>query len=232
VFQRRLDQAVPSSAENKQIRRRIMDTNQTESTIDRIISLEWQMFDKVQNISGRAACQDDKTTFDIMRRSQFEAWSDSLCESWLGDLLAAMEDGRNLMTEKYAYMMEYTAPDEFQSIKGRIPELSADKVLLIRKIVDRHLTAWEETVALYPGFIASGRGPSSSFDEKGSVSIETYLSGELATYSMNTLILYDAYLDELAGLGKNIAEMTYQLQGEKYGFETVADFDSVLKPNL
>jgi len=199
-----------------------------ENTIDRIIDIEWQMFDKVQGSSGRASCQDDKTTFDIMRRSQFESWSEPLRESWLGDLLAALEGGRNLMTEKYAYMMRYTVPYEFESIRDRIPVLSEDKEALIRRIVDKHLEAWRETVALYPGFAAAGREMSSSADGEHSVSIETYLTGELSTYSMNTLSLYEAYLDELAHEGKNIAEMEYQHQGEKYGFDHIADFASCL----
>ena len=31
--------------------------------IDEIIQLEWEQFDKVQNVGGRANCQDDFKTF-------------------------------------------------------------------------------------------------------------------------------------------------------------------------
>lgn len=37
-----------------------------------IVEKEWLMFQQVQGVNGRAACQDDWTTFLIMRLSQFE----------------------------------------------------------------------------------------------------------------------------------------------------------------
>ena len=40
-----------------------------DGLINRIIELEWDMFDKVTNTGGRAACQDDEWTFYVMRFS-------------------------------------------------------------------------------------------------------------------------------------------------------------------
>ena len=37
--------------------------------IEEIIKIEWQMLQTVDNIGGRASCQDDDETFYIMRRS-------------------------------------------------------------------------------------------------------------------------------------------------------------------
>ena len=34
-----------------------------DGLINRIIELEWDMFDKVTNTGGRAACRDDEWTF-------------------------------------------------------------------------------------------------------------------------------------------------------------------------
>ena len=45
-----------------------------EEWIDQIVALEWKQFQAVQNEGGRAACQDDWETFQIMRKSQFMAW--------------------------------------------------------------------------------------------------------------------------------------------------------------
>ena len=39
-----------------------------------IVEKEWLMFQQVQGVNGRAACQDDWSTFLIMRLSQFEGW--------------------------------------------------------------------------------------------------------------------------------------------------------------
>ena len=40
-----------------------------DELIMQIIKLEWSMFTSAQNNGGRASCQDDWPTFEIMRRS-------------------------------------------------------------------------------------------------------------------------------------------------------------------
>ena len=46
--------------------------------IAEIMEIEWDMFQHVQNIGGRASCQDDWETFEIMRLSQYENWTDEM----------------------------------------------------------------------------------------------------------------------------------------------------------
>ena len=48
------------------------------SVIEKIIELEWNQFQAVHNEGGRASCQDDRETFDIMRGSQFADWPQNL----------------------------------------------------------------------------------------------------------------------------------------------------------
>ena len=48
-----------------------------KAKIEEIIKIEWQMFQNVDNLGGRADCQDDFETFYIMRRSQYDNWSES-----------------------------------------------------------------------------------------------------------------------------------------------------------
>ena len=74
--------------------------------LEAIIQLEWNMFQKVRNTGGRAGCQDDWETFYIMRKSQFTSWKKELLLSYERDLLDGESAGRNLVMEKYAYMME------------------------------------------------------------------------------------------------------------------------------
>ena len=64
-----------------------------------IVSAEWTMFDKVHNCGGRACCQDDWGTFEIMRGSQMEAWPEDLLNSYLKDLREAAAEERNLLCE-------------------------------------------------------------------------------------------------------------------------------------
>ena len=95
-----------------------------------IVEKEWLMFQQVQGVNGRAACQDDWTTFLIMRLSQFEGWDTDVLESYFEDIVQAEAQERNLIMEKYAYMMEETDPVYFLSIKELLPEISEEKQLM------------------------------------------------------------------------------------------------------
>lgn len=74
------------------------------------------MFSHVSNVGGPASCQMRPDTFKIMRKSQAATWSDELLASYLEDLKAATREGRNIMTEKYARMMESTFPEEYRKL--------------------------------------------------------------------------------------------------------------------
>ena len=73
-----------------------------------IINIEWDMFSNVHNTGGKASCQNDKDDFVIMRKSQFSIWGDDTLASYLADLVKAQQDRRNLMSEKYGFMMEFS----------------------------------------------------------------------------------------------------------------------------
>ena len=81
-----------------------------QDLIAQIVAQEWAMFDEVQNNGGRAECQNNPREFEIMRSSQLKTWSEDVLKSYLHDLTSAAYSKRNLLTEKYAYMMESTYP--------------------------------------------------------------------------------------------------------------------------
>ncbi len=95
-----------------------MELTKEGQLMDELVYQEWEQFTRVNNIGGRAGCQDDFRTFSIMRKSQYQAWSREAMESWLTDLKEAVREGRNLLSEKYAWMMRDTAPAEFRQLKG------------------------------------------------------------------------------------------------------------------
>lgn len=84
--------------------------------IEEICEMEYTLFDKVQNEGKRAACQDNKTVFKIMRSAQFHVWSMKSLKSWRQDLIRAISEGRNPFSEKYGYMMESTYPAGYEKI--------------------------------------------------------------------------------------------------------------------
>ncbi|MDY6047602.1 MAG: DUF4125 family protein, partial [Anaerobutyricum sp.] len=117
-----------------------------------IVNNEWNMFQKVQGINGRAPCQAEEQyqTFIIMRLSQFESWPIEVIQSYLQDLEDAKAAERNLVMEKYAWMMEDTDPEYFSQIRHLLPPVSEEKRELARKITAQYM-CWEKEVdTLYP----------------------------------------------------------------------------------
>ncbi len=150
----------------------------TETLKTEVIRLEWQMFTTVQNEGGRACCQDNRSTFEVMRGSQFVVWSQAALQSWKEDLERAKQDGRNLMAEKYAYMMRDTAPEQFEKIRHFLPEMYgaawSEKKLLVQKLTDMQVRWREQAENRYPFLKAQGRPLRKSDALLGETSLETY----------------------------------------------------------
>ncbi len=169
------------------------------SVIHEIIALEWRMFDQVQNQGGRACCQDDWETFSIMRASQLAAWETDTLDTYREDLLAAQAAGRNLLGEKYAYMMESTAPEEFARIRHLLPPVEPERRRLIETLAAMQIREMEALSIQYPHMAATMRPLRAAQDGPFCTSFETYLKGELCTYSRKTLACYQAQLTRQAG---------------------------------
>ncbi len=118
--------------------------------IQRLIEREWTLFDKVHNIGGRASCQDDRKTFFIMRGSQFLSWNVPLLESYENDLRAAQAEGRNLLAEKYGYMMMWTSPKEFKEVRDLLPQVTDEKKGRVLRIAAIHMDWQKEIAKKYP----------------------------------------------------------------------------------
>ncbi len=176
--------------------------------ITHLIDLEWKAFDKVHNFGGRASCQDDFATFQLMRKSQYLTWTNEMIKSFTADFEAANESGRNLIAEKYAWMMETTSPDEFADIVHKLPQIQSEKRTIINEIVKIQVAWMEDFQAEQPEVTAQMRSIHTYEDTPYNTSYETYLRGELLTYSDETLLLYGRFIADLSSQGKNLAKMT------------------------
>ncbi len=188
-----------------------------------LIKTEWELFHNVNNEGGKADCQNDPETFFIMRRAQFTCWSEELVESWHSDLLSAKKEGRNLLSEKYAWMMRQTAPFEFRKISGylRFPTIFAEQ--MIEEIAETEVKWMESYEKQYP-YMASGNRPvHSSDDTEYSTSFETYLRGELHTYSENTLKLYLDMINTLKAENKSLSVEIMNAMVKAYGYKNLDD---------
>lgn len=189
--------------------------------IESIIDLEWAEFQEVNNEGGRASCQDDRCSFRIYRKSQFLAWTEKMLESYYSDLVTAKNENRNLLTEKYARMMESTAPERYRLIKDVLPEISEEKQKLIDDIARISMKWALEFADEYPYLSKRGRPVNSSEDGFYTTSMETYLKGELATYSENTLKLYYDYVRRLLAENRNLVKMIMENTVREYGYSSL-----------
>lgn len=201
-----------------------------DRAINRIVELEWDMFDRVSGYGGRAACQDEEWTFYVMRFSQFSAFSEVMLQSYTEDLLQAQREGRNIVTEKYGYMMEYTDPIYFErQLKPVLPQISAAKGELVDKIASLLLSFEKNFSERYPALCGKSRPLQGT--EAGNTSFYIYTLGELKTYSQRTLELY---YQQIAGINpadekQNLSFVIHRMTTAFYGYASLEEAEAQIK---
>lgn len=191
--------------------------------IEAVYAIELDMFENVHHTNGRALCQSETDTFRIMRLSYLQTWPDELLASYLYDLESAKALGFNLMSEKYARMMESTHPEEYEKVKELLPAITDEKKQLVHELTQILLDWEKEIFARYPFLARRGRPLVTKQDTTAITSFETYTRGELSTLSMNTLSLLYAYCDGLIQQGGNGAEAVYENMIEMYGYASLKE---------
>lgn len=171
--------------------------------ISQILEKEFYMFQRVPTVSP-TACQESEGGFRLVRGSAFETWSEATLESYHEDLLSAMRENRNLLTEKYARM------------DNLIPCLNSNPI--IDDIV-RIESEWQAEVRRkYPHILRGGE-----LCQAGS--FENYLHSELETYSDQTLELYFQDISQALKEGKNLAQERYLKMAQKLGYSSLEEQD-------
>lgn len=199
-----------------------------EDLVEEIVKLEWEAFDKVENEGGRASCQNNFPTFSIMRKSQYLAWEEDMLMQYLSDFKEADLKGWNLITEKYARMMESTAPEKYEELKENLPALSKEKKEIIEEIVKVQVGWMEEFAKNNPKMAQNARTIHTSEDSEYDTSYETYLRGEVSTYSDEMLLLYGRFIAKLAQSGENLAEMIMTNTALLYGYASLKEAEEAL----
>jgi len=194
-----------------------------------ILAIEFKLFQAVKNIDGRASCQDDWNTFQIMRGSQFSAWNDTMLSSYMEDLSYAGSLSRNLVWEKYANMMRSTDPQQYAALKQYLPDIDRETMVMINEIVTNQVTWINNINRKYPCLSASGRPVYAHQDSLYQTSFETYLTGELMTYSRQTLRLYLDHVHKLLDLQENMYLINLESIAKAYGYASADDAETMMK---
>lgn len=169
-----------------------------ETLVNDIIEHELKMFLAVNNRGGTSLCQERPESFRLMREITHGVLSGVFLKSYLDDLKTAGEEGRNLMTEKYALM------------EGLIPPLSNSPV--IRDIVVAEGEWRKEVAAQFP----------KSVHPDGHDSFCLYLGCELQTYSPATLDAYRECVETARREYRNLVRERYEMLMRKLGHESLA----------
>lgn len=189
--------------------------------IEKIVELEWKQFDRVKNEGGRADCQDDFQTFSIMRRSQYLAWTEELLCSFYQDLATAEQKGWNLIMEKYARMMKSTNPEKYVMLEKDLPAITEKRNAIQEEIIKIQVAWMEEFAEKYPKMAGNARHIRTSEDTAFSTSYETYLRGEMSTYSEETFILYSGFIVSILRENRNLAMEIMSNTAKLYGYDSL-----------
>jgi hypothetical protein len=196
--------------------------------VEHIIDLEWHQFQLTNNEGGRAACQGNWPMFHQMRMSQFLTWPKTLLESYQKDLEESEQVGRNLVTEKYGRMMQSTVPQDFhENIEPYIPKLSDRRQAQQERIVAIQVDWADAFRQHYPKLGEAMRVLRTKEDTPETTSFETYLRGELGTYSQNTMDVYVQFIDNLSAQNRNITRETILNTVLLEGFTSLDEAEAV-----
>jgi hypothetical protein len=201
---------------------------QTLEKSEAIVAHEFKQFQQVSNEGGRAACQDDWPTFHQMRISQFLTWTLPMLDSYAADLTAADAKQRNLLTEKYARMMASAEPARYaREIEPHLPQIPAARVALQEGIIAVQVGWAREFRVRYARLGHAMRVLTTDQDTLTDTSFETYLRGELSTYSTRTLELYRGLIEAAAAKGDNLTARTIGYTVALAGFADLAAAEAV-----
>lgn len=178
--------------------------------IKEILKIELEMFKQVRT-AAPSRCQENTNSFLLVRGAAFANWSEKTLACYLQDLQEAREEGRNLMTEKYARM------------DNLIPCLNDNP--LIDDIMAIEIEWEKEVRAKYPHVVGrSSREEAETGDDMAY--FKNYLRSELETYSDATLVSYYTDLLAAVGNGENLAEKTFAAIFRRMGFASLAEAEA------
>ncbi|MGN1059485.1 MAG: DUF4125 family protein, partial [Clostridia bacterium] len=148
---------------------------------------------------------------------------------YLNDHRVATCTGANLIEQKYAYMMQYTDPSYYnEKLAPFLPHISEAKRSAVEAIAAIYEVWYRQVRNNYPFFTGRGR-PETDEAGEGMTSVNTYLRGELLSYSENTLSLLLSMIKRMNSHGENQICAIYNEIARSYGYASLDDAENLLK---
>ena len=149
-----------------------------------LVALEWNQFDQVKNLGSRANCQDNLLSFLIMRLAQYLPLPIDLIESLIHEHTKGIDEGRNLVEEKYARMMRETDPKLFNALwRDRLETASPVKTALLESVIILLQEMQEELEKLK----STNEHARPKLTQGNNISALAYMKSELESYSYASL---------------------------------------------
>ena len=148
------------------------------------------MHTKLNSVDGLMECQTNEPYYFIMRISQHINMSKEFLTSYLSDLEYAKNNSLSLPFIKYAFMEESTDKNLYKNVKDYLPQISEKRKNLQESIIALQLEMLENFNKKNKFDTNNMRTFYSTSDSNHNASYETYLRGELSSYSENSVVEY------------------------------------------
>ena len=130
--------------------------------------------------------------------------------------------------EKYARMMKSTTPEKYRELEKDLPVLDEQRIAIQEEIIKIQVGWMEEFAKKYPRMAGNARSIHTSEDTPFNTSYETYLRGELGTYSEETFLLYGRFITDLLKADRNLAYEIMEQTAKLYGYENIEAAEQAL----
>jgi hypothetical protein len=182
--------------------------------IENILDIEWKMFQQVKSAIP-ASCQLMPEAFRRIRGSVYETWSEEALKSCLLDFEKAQQDGRNLLTEKYAQMDGLITPVQKNPLIDEIVAIETD---------------WQKDIRRnYPTLYNHVCRSTNPFNDGRNFTV--YLRSELQTYGDRTIDLYYKWVSKALENNDNLALKSLDALVKKGGYRDIEHAEEVLSKN-
>ena len=119
--------------------------------------------------------------------------------------------------------MASTSPVEYGKIKDQMPLLSQQRINLQEQLIQIQVAWMEEFKEQYPNIATNARVIHTYEDQIDDTSYETYLRGEISTYSDQTIILYGRMIVDYVNKGRSYVKEIMTNTIHFYGYLSLED---------